>query len=610
MTAVAILQLAEQGKVDLDAEVQTYVSYFPKKQWPVTVRQLLGHLGGISHYRDPAENRIRERKTTREAIGDLRELRPRRRARHQVQLQHLRLQPPRRRRRSRVRQALRRVHAREGLGPARNDRTRMDDPAEIVPNRVRGYRLVAGEIKNSEFVDISSRFAGGGTRSTVPDMLKFAVGFMSGKLLSPEMRDLMCTSMATKDGRLTDYGLGLGTGPVGGRFAVSHSGGQQETRTLLYLFPSRDLAIAAATNFEGPGVEAYVARLFEIVTGEPWGLQAYTGDKVSDMLLGALDGAFANGLEYYDRYGRELAKNPGETAEAFAYFNQAVSRSAVEANMEQASKALDGGRHPAAGQAFVKVGSAMAAVLARKLGAGRLRAYSSLGAIAFFHDYVEAYRKDPGVAKALRFDPDLEALVSEWHASWSKANTEDVRGLSGGPDVNWDVAGQRLKKTFAGASVYPDISEPLLDMARQYAVRGDRERATRSARLAAELYPNADGPAAMHGVILSLSGAREQARAQIARALALNPQGLASASGLNRIAFQLAGFGKADEGLELLKLAVEVHPKEANLYDSIGEIYLAKGQKDLSVQWYRKALEVDPKLQTAIEALKRIEGGE
>ena len=29
MTAVAILQLVEKGKIDLDAEVQTYVSYFP-----------------------------------------------------------------------------------------------------------------------------------------------------------------------------------------------------------------------------------------------------------------------------------------------------------------------------------------------------------------------------------------------------------------------------------------------------------------------------------------------------------------------------------------------------------------------------------------------------
>src|SRR4051812_17286129 len=44
MTAVAVLQLVEKGKIDLDAEVQTYVPDFPRKKWPVTIRELLGHL--------------------------------------------------------------------------------------------------------------------------------------------------------------------------------------------------------------------------------------------------------------------------------------------------------------------------------------------------------------------------------------------------------------------------------------------------------------------------------------------------------------------------------------------------------------------------------------
>src|SRR5262249_48933577 len=45
-TSAAILQLAEKGKINLDAEIQTYLPYYPKQQWPVTVRQLLAHLGG------------------------------------------------------------------------------------------------------------------------------------------------------------------------------------------------------------------------------------------------------------------------------------------------------------------------------------------------------------------------------------------------------------------------------------------------------------------------------------------------------------------------------------------------------------------------------------
>ena len=69
MTAVVILQLMEKGKIDLDAEVQRYVPYFPRKKWPVTVRQLLGHLGGISHYRNyDIEGHIKEHKDTKESL--------------------------------------------------------------------------------------------------------------------------------------------------------------------------------------------------------------------------------------------------------------------------------------------------------------------------------------------------------------------------------------------------------------------------------------------------------------------------------------------------------------------------------------------------------------
>jgi len=46
MTGAAIVQLAEKGKINLDGEIQTYVPYYPKQKWPVTVRQLLVHLGG------------------------------------------------------------------------------------------------------------------------------------------------------------------------------------------------------------------------------------------------------------------------------------------------------------------------------------------------------------------------------------------------------------------------------------------------------------------------------------------------------------------------------------------------------------------------------------
>src|SRR3954453_11166942 len=55
ITAVAAMQLAEKGVLDLDAPVQQYIRDFPEKPWPITTRQLLGHIGGVRNYRDDAE---------------------------------------------------------------------------------------------------------------------------------------------------------------------------------------------------------------------------------------------------------------------------------------------------------------------------------------------------------------------------------------------------------------------------------------------------------------------------------------------------------------------------------------------------------------------------
>ena len=55
MTATAVMQLVEQGRIDLDAPVQTYCPAFPEKRWAVTSRHLLGHTSGIRHYGGPNE---------------------------------------------------------------------------------------------------------------------------------------------------------------------------------------------------------------------------------------------------------------------------------------------------------------------------------------------------------------------------------------------------------------------------------------------------------------------------------------------------------------------------------------------------------------------------
>ena len=55
LTAVAVMQLAEKGRIDFDQPLDQYFVAYPKKKWPITARQLLGHLAGVRHYKTPAE---------------------------------------------------------------------------------------------------------------------------------------------------------------------------------------------------------------------------------------------------------------------------------------------------------------------------------------------------------------------------------------------------------------------------------------------------------------------------------------------------------------------------------------------------------------------------
>jgi CubicO group peptidase (beta-lactamase class C family)/Flp pilus assembly protein TadD len=594
MTAVAIMQLVEKGKVNLDAEVQTYVPYFPKKQWPVTVRHVLGHLGGISHYKNPTQElHIKDRKSTREAIAIFENF-------------DLVAEPGTRYSYSSYGYNLLGaiIEAASGMSygeymrqhiwqPLGMTDTQMDDPLEVIPNRVRGYQLINGKIKNSEFVDISSRFAAGGTRSTVPDLLKFAKGFIEGKLLSEKQTQLVGTSMQTKSGMLTDYGMGWQTEPQNGRYTIAHSGGQQETRTFLYVFPTQRLAFAAAVNGEGGNPFAYIERLFQLINGEQPVTPGYSNDKSRNAAYNSIDAAFNYGLGYFDQTGQPLTSDPNELAAAFADFKRLVALDVLAVAAPETLRKIREGVHPVGSRAFTKIGSYMAQRLKEKYGPARLASYPG-GSLNFFQDYITLSSSDSGIPKEHRFDQPFVSLVSEMARDWNRTNSPFVKQLRLMANDDLDQVGATLRRTFQGATVYPSFADPLFGVARQLLLKGDHTRALKASRLAADLYPETPSANLIHGIALVFSADIENAKVFLKKSAMLNPTGGASAGGLNNVAYQLAGAGMVDHGLAVLRIAIDIYPQEANLHDSLGEFLLRKGEKAKALESYRKALELNP----------------
>jgi CubicO group peptidase (beta-lactamase class C family) len=79
---------------------------------------------------------------------------------------------------------------------------------------------------------------------------------------------------------------------------------------------------------------------------------------------------------------------------------------------------------------------------------------------------------------------------------------------------------------------------------------------------------------------------------------------------LNTVGYRLVGQKRPKDAIEIFKLNVEMFPTSANPYDSLGEAYLADGQKDLALVNYKKAAELDPKNANALLIVRRLEGKE
>jgi CubicO group peptidase (beta-lactamase class C family) len=222
LTAVAALQLAERGRLDLDAPFQEYCPAFPAKEHPVRVRQLLGHLGGIRGY---DYGRFEEDFLNRRLYPSI-----------EAALEKFRedplIAPPGARYEYSSYGYVLVGCAIEGasglpymeylvanvLGPAGMGQATLDDPERIIPFRVGGYgRGKDGEWRRAGCFNPSDRYPAGGLVATPTDLVRFANALLEGRFLSEASRQAMWSLQQTSAGESTGSGLGWTCQSMGAR---------------------------------------------------------------------------------------------------------------------------------------------------------------------------------------------------------------------------------------------------------------------------------------------------------------------------------------------------------------------------------------------------------
>ncbi|UCC39735.1 MAG: serine hydrolase [Candidatus Aminicenantes bacterium] len=88
-----------------------------------------------------------------------------------------------------------------------------------------------------------------------------------------------------------------------------------------------------------------------------------------------------------------------------------------------------------------------------------------------------------------------------------------------------------------------------------------------------------------------------------------NPDDLSEGS-INSVGYTLLNSRRIPEAIEIFKLNVETFPNSANVYDSLAEAYVRKGDSELAIKYYKKTLEMIPKDTKADKAfLERLKKG-
>ncbi|MFN0009152.1 MAG: serine hydrolase domain-containing protein [Planctomycetota bacterium] len=265
VTATIAMQLVDEGRLDLDAELDPAVPALAGRLPDTTLRHVLSHTAGIRHYRMDRRDNTGDFKTTTEALdlflGDPRLFDPGTKYSYSTHgytvavaaLEHTTSETFVDLVRRRVRDRAARTLDCEVL-------------AEEKPQRSALYELrgEAPAILATQREDNSWKYGGGGLESTALDLARFGEAVRTASIVSERGRDEMWKPAALADG--SEAGYGLGWRYAADRGQIHHTGSQQGAHAVLAIVPTEGWVIAVMTNTLGGKPQELVPRLRELLS--------------------------------------------------------------------------------------------------------------------------------------------------------------------------------------------------------------------------------------------------------------------------------------------------------------------------------------------------------
>ncbi|WP_425290757.1 serine hydrolase [Spirosoma linguale] len=267
-TGVAIMQLVEEGKVDLGAPVSRYLDGLPATWQPITIRQLLTHVSGLPDILrvlgTPGQEISEETAWARTKAMPMDFPRGEQFSYNQTNYALLGKIIDKLRDKPFVQVFNERQFMIAGLA-----NTGFGDSRDVIPHKGPSYRYISrldGNVLHIPKLTPSYeefpafRRTASGMNSTAEDMAHWIIALQQGKLLKTKAaRDTMWTAGRYNNGSPTQWALGWGLTKFRPKhWAVGMSGGG---RSAFLVYPDDDLAVIVLTNLAGSSPENFIEEI-------------------------------------------------------------------------------------------------------------------------------------------------------------------------------------------------------------------------------------------------------------------------------------------------------------------------------------------------------------
>jgi CubicO group peptidase (beta-lactamase class C family) len=331
-TAAAIIQLAEQGKIDLRADITQYLKGYPTQDQKITVENLLTHTSGVKSFtstKDWTTHKKMQDLSSTELINFFKD-------------QEMTMIPGEREEYSNSNYVLlgRIIEIVSGQSyqdymdknifkPLNMTNTSYDSPKRIINNRAYGYAKAGDLFENADYISMTQPFAAGAIVSTVDDLAKWQQGLFSYKVISKESLAKASEPFVLNNGETTGFGYSWGFNGynIQGIPMITYNGAITGFIAATNYIPSEKVYVAILSNCRCHSPTKLIDNITALAIDKPYEweeikldydlLKSYQGIYTSEE-FGDRHLLFENkGLLFYQPGGQKLKLYPFEKNKFF-----------------------------------------------------------------------------------------------------------------------------------------------------------------------------------------------------------------------------------------------------------------------------------------------------